>query len=55
MREDCLAEYKGVAQLLGHLQSLEVFTFEPLLLLVLASLPTDEPQHVPVRQVSSQP
>ena len=31
MREGCLAGYEGGAQLLVHLQSLEVSTFEPLL------------------------
>ena len=36
-----------------HLQSLEVYTFEPLLLQVPASLPTDESQHVPVHKVSN--
>ena len=54
MREGCLERYQGVAELLVHLQSLKVYTFEPLLLLVPASLPTDEPQHVLVRQVSNQ-
>ena len=42
------------AQLPVHSQSLEVYTFEPLLLQVPAGLPTDEPQHVPVHRVSNQ-
>ena len=45
MREGCLARYSGVAQLPLHLQSLEVYTFGPLILRVPANLPTDEPQH----------
>ena len=39
MREDFLAKYEGGAQLLVHLQSLEVCTFEPLLSQFPASLP----------------
>ena len=54
MREGFLARYEGDAQLLVHLQSLEVCTFEPLLLQVPAHWPTNEPLHVPVHQVSSQ-
>ena len=38
-----------------HLQSLEVYTCEPLLSRVPASLPTNEPQHVPVHQVYIKP
>ena len=54
MREGFLARYEGDAQLIVHLQSLEVCTFEPLLLQVPADWPTNEPLHVPVHQVSSQ-
>ena len=53
MREDFLAEYEGDAQLLVHLQSLEVCTFEPLLSQVLTDWPTSE-LPVPVHKVSSQ-
>ena len=48
--EGCLARYEGGAQLLVHLQSLEVCTFEPLLSQVPADLPTNEPLPVPVHQ-----
>ena len=54
MREGFLAKYEGGAQLLVHLQSLEVCTFEPLFSQVLADWPTNEPLSVPVHQVSSQ-
>ena len=54
MREGFLARYEGDAQLLVRLQSLEVCTFEPLLLQVPADWPTNEPLHVPVHQVPSQ-
>ena len=50
MREDFLAKYGGGAQLLVHLQSLEVCTFEPLLSKVLPDWPTNEPLPVPVHQ-----
>ena len=53
-RERSLAEYEGGAQLLVHLQSLEVCTFEPPLSQVFADCPTNEPMPVPVHQVSSQ-
>ena len=54
MREGFLARHEGDAQLLMHLQSLEVCTFEPLPLQVPADWPTNEPLHVLVHQVSSQ-
>ena len=55
MREGFLARYEGDAQLLVHLQSLEVCTFEPLLSQVPTDWPTNEPLHVPVHRVSNQP
>ena len=54
MQEGFLARYEGGAQLLVHLQSLEVCTFEPLLSQVLADWPTNEPLPVRVHQVSNQ-
>ena len=47
MREGFLARYEGDAQLLVHLQSLEVCTFEALLSQVLADWPTNEPLPAP--------
>ena len=54
MREGFLATYEGDAQLLVHVQRLEVCTVEPLLLHFPADWPSNEPLHVPVHQVSSQ-
>ena len=45
---------KETLKILVHLQNLEVCTFEPLFLQVLADWPTNEPLHVLVHQVASQ-